>query len=118
MERRQDDTTLLTLLGMIAAMLMIAEHIAGKATRDTLFLVGLFGERGVQFHPTAASHVGEQDLCIQARRLTAALPKEIGCPLEQPQHRPWFWRRFLFPRAVGFFCHSFHRSDVIGPSRI
>ncbi len=39
MERRQDDTTLLTLLGMIAAMLMIAEHIAGKATRDTLFLV-------------------------------------------------------------------------------
>jgi len=39
MERRQDDTTLLTLLGMVAATLMIAEHIAGKATRDTLFLV-------------------------------------------------------------------------------
>lgn len=37
-QRSQDNTPLLTAVAMTAAMLMIAQHIAGKATRDALFL--------------------------------------------------------------------------------
>ena len=37
-QEKQNDTGLLTTIAMIAATLMIAQHIAGKAARDALFL--------------------------------------------------------------------------------
>ena len=37
-QEEDNDTRLLTTIAMIAATLMIAQHIAGKATRDALFL--------------------------------------------------------------------------------
>ena len=75
-QEKEGNTTLLTAVAMVAATLMIAQHIAGKATRDALFLTH-FDVAQLPMMMMASAGVSVAAVLVMSRVLTRFGPARL-----------------------------------------